>query len=342
MSEQAPPEPTTSNADAGVSFRAEMAVQNAIIGYWPHALGVVFLGLVGFFGYSQYQSWQAGHQKDTAARIATVEGQLRMDLLPLVDAPMRRVLIENRGTLSDTMRTMQTFDQERQSELMGGSPGAMQIMTTMYAAPENVQSALASTQGDLDTVILALGPLSADGKAKITAAADELVAIGNETHGGESTAAFVEAAEFYRLVGAIEPRKAALTQVATNGTGVLAYSAQLALAHVQLDSGDVDGAVAAIRKIGETKDTTLAQDALLEIGHVYESVGRTPDAIAIYDEFITKYPMAPQVAGVTAQKLRLSGPTAAATPAPEAPAPDAPTPETPAPAPEVAPPGTGG
>ena len=72
-------EPLESNIpqpDAGAAFRAEMALQNAILGYWKHVVAIVAIGLLGVLIYGQYQSWAQAQQRGFADAIAAAQSDL--------------------------------------------------------------------------------------------------------------------------------------------------------------------------------------------------------------------------------------------------------------------------
>ncbi len=62
--------------DAGVAFRAEMAVSDFALRYWPYAVGLAGFALVSALIYGQYAQLYVAGQRDTTAAIADVERDL--------------------------------------------------------------------------------------------------------------------------------------------------------------------------------------------------------------------------------------------------------------------------
>jgi tetratricopeptide (TPR) repeat protein len=70
--------------DAGVFFRAEMALSNLVLGYWKLGAALVAVVLVAALLYGQYYTWVQRGQKEVAAAIFDVERKLE---LPLAELP---------------------------------------------------------------------------------------------------------------------------------------------------------------------------------------------------------------------------------------------------------------
>jgi tetratricopeptide (TPR) repeat protein len=75
-------------ADAGVGFRVEMFLTNALLGYWKHLVAVVVAGLLGILVWGQYSDWYTGGQRASTAQIAQALARLPADVqqLPLIVA----------------------------------------------------------------------------------------------------------------------------------------------------------------------------------------------------------------------------------------------------------------
>ena len=71
-----PQDPNIPNPDAGVAFRAEMAAQNFVLGYWKHGVALVVLILFGVFVYGQYSTMQLAAQRGYAEQIAEAQKSL--------------------------------------------------------------------------------------------------------------------------------------------------------------------------------------------------------------------------------------------------------------------------
>lgn len=61
---------------AGLAFRAEMWLMDALLGYWMYLLGIVGVVLIAAFFYGQYSNWARTQQRNTARDIAKIEAKL--------------------------------------------------------------------------------------------------------------------------------------------------------------------------------------------------------------------------------------------------------------------------
>lgn len=166
--------------------------------------------------------------------------------------------------------------------------------------------------------------------------ADKLVELGDkllamsQTRGGTSAAeAALDAAELFRLAKNAEKRRAALTRASEAGPGAIAFTARMALAHLELEGGNGDAALTALRQLATDPDAFLAQQATLDLGLALEHLGQKEEAGRVYADFLVKWPDAASAGEVKTRQAALDANSAA--PAPAA-APADPTPATAPPA----------
>jgi hypothetical protein len=93
---QTPEDLSLPSHDAGVLFRAEMASQNFVLGYWKLIVGVVVAGLACILVYGQYASWDKGRQQAYAADVAKIEIRVT-EILPMLEYDPSQVTPEDLG-----------------------------------------------------------------------------------------------------------------------------------------------------------------------------------------------------------------------------------------------------
>ncbi len=292
-----------------------MAFQNVVMGYWPHALGLLLAVLGGFFIYGQYDNWKVDGQKTTTAQIAAQQSQLQQALAEKVDPVTRKLLSSAGWNVYAAMSRVQGMQPDEQMALIS-APGFGHLMPLLYG-----QSAMGADleRGDaLDATLLVLGDLDDETKALVVEAADRFAAIGAGSTGTASAQAYVQAAELYRVAGTAEQRSKALEQVIARGDGPMKYAASVTVAGTQADGGDVQGAVTRLRAFENDPDRFVAQDSLAQCGTLLETAGRTPEALDIYTKFLEKYPDTRMAVEIRARMERLgatpTAPTAPTTP----------------------------
>lgn len=96
--------------DAGLLFRAEMAAQNFVLGYWKALVGAVVIGLVGVLLYGQYDSWYKGKQEGVASEIVRVELRAR-EALGIAAYDPSMLTDEQRASLRTTADELVTIGQ---------------------------------------------------------------------------------------------------------------------------------------------------------------------------------------------------------------------------------------
>lgn len=318
MADQTAPEAV--RPDAGTGFRLEMAVQNALLGYWRHAFGALLAVLGVFFAYGQYSSWQLAGQQAIAAQISDAESELQDKVVDRIDPATRKLMVRSGWSIQGAFQLLQMMKPEQQMEYIV-APGVSRLVGIKDQPPQ-VEQMLSQSDG-LDTALFILGEPDEATRADLAAGANRLVAIGATSTGPASAAAYVEAADLYRRVGDSAKRKSALEQAASRGDGAIRHGARLGLAHMASDAGDVDGAIALLKVAETDEDPFLAQDAAIQLGKALEFAGRKDEAIAEYAAFITKWPDVPLAVEVKARQTRLGVVPAAPAEAP------APTPGTP-------------
>lgn len=118
--------------------------------------------------------------------------------------------------------------------------------------------------------------------------ADALMAV--DARGMAKSEALLKAAELYRLAEQPEKQRSTLELAAGASEGVLAYAADAAIANLDLEAGDGDAATARLRRLMDSEQGFLAQQAALDLALMYEHLDRTADARAVYDEFTARFP----------------------------------------------------
>jgi hypothetical protein len=80
------PELALPKAEAGLTFRAEMAATNLLLGYWRHLLLLLVAGLLAVLVWGQWNQWVERQQRGWSAKIAEIERKLPAELPMLPDA----------------------------------------------------------------------------------------------------------------------------------------------------------------------------------------------------------------------------------------------------------------
>lgn len=78
-------------ADAGLLFRAEVALTHFFLGYWRHLLVAVVLGLLTALGVGQYQGWRVRTERHASAVVA--------DAMDALGAPL--IVVAQRVAMAD-------------------------------------------------------------------------------------------------------------------------------------------------------------------------------------------------------------------------------------------------
>lgn len=137
-------------------------------------------------------------------------------------------------------------------------------------------------------------------------AADALVSAAQAGSGAAAADAYLQAAELYRLAGDTAQQRVALEGASAEGTGVIAYSAEIALANLDLES-DVDAGIARFESLQSSKPDYLGQQATLALAGALESLDRWDEALAAYDRYLATWPQAPNVDDVQDLRSKAAG-----------------------------------
>jgi len=156
-----------------------------------------------------------------------------------------------------------------------------------------------------------LGPTRAFGGAEhddedLAEAAAELEEVAGESRGAARTEALLKAAELYRLVGDSEAQRRALEAASASAEGVMAYGVQSSLANLDLEADDGDAALERLRDLAK-RDDGLGEQAMLDLGRAYETLGQDEEARKVYDEFETQWPESTRLDEVRERKKALAG-----------------------------------
>lgn len=152
-----------------------------------------------------------------------------------------------------------------------------------------------------------LAPLDDATKAKFTASAEAMAAIGAASTDAASAEAWTSAAELYKITGDNEKRLAALVQASSKTSGVLRFTLEMSIAHLELDTGKADEAVVRLKSLVADANPYFAQEAALDLGAVYESQSKNPEALAVYADFLQKWPEAPGAKKAQERQTALGG-----------------------------------
>lgn len=163
---------------------------------------------------------------------------------------------------------------------------------------------------DLDGSVLDLGYMQASGQpldeAGIRSAAEQLLTL--DASGAGGTEARMKAAELFRLVGDTDQQRSALEFVAAQGIAPYAQLAEAALANLDLEAGDQEAAIARLEKLSTSgAEGYLREQALLDLGLVFEHLDRKDDARSTYDRFLETWPSSPRVEQVRQRRDGLAG-----------------------------------
>ena len=135
-------------------------------------------------------------------------------------------------------------------------------------------------------------------------AAERMEAVAGASSGTGSVEASLKAAEIYRLADATDKRRVALEAAAGESEGLLQYAAQSALASLDLESGNGEGAIRRYELLQEG-DGFLARRATIDLGLALEHLGRRDEAATVFDTFLSRWPDAPGASQVRAHRDRV-------------------------------------
>lgn len=153
---------------------------------------------------------------------------------------------------------------------------------------------------------LSAANLGDEQRASAREAADQLAEVGKGAEGSAAAEAWLKAAEYYRIAGEGAQRRAALQAAVPHAQGLLRYSAEGAIASLDLEEGKGQDAVGRLRALSQELDGYLAEQASFDLASTLEHLGNTGEAIAAYNSFITTYPESAWVEEATARKTRLA------------------------------------
>jgi tetratricopeptide (TPR) repeat protein len=167
-------------------------------------------------------------------------------------------------------------------------------------------AAVEETLPDMVRFGLSGANLSDDDRTAARDVADKLSEIGKGAEGSAAAEAWLKAAEYYRIAGEGAQRRAALEAAVPHAEGLLRYSAEGAIASLDLEEGKGEDAVARLRSLSAEMDGYLAEQAAFDLGSTLEHLGDSAGAIEAYNSFITTYPESSFVEEATTRKTRLA------------------------------------
>lgn len=174
-------------------------------------------------------------------------------------------------------------------------------------------SAIADVESDLPGGILELAASRAglSGKAldapQAAEAASKILGIAEGASGTARIEGALKAAELFRLAGDNAGRRRALEAGREGATGVLRYAVLSGLASLDLEENKPDEALSLLRELQREEDF-LARRATLDLAATLEALERPGEAAKTYDEYLAKWPAAPDRADVEARRAKVSGP----------------------------------
>jgi len=134
---------------------------------------------------------------------------------------------------------------------------------------------------------------------------DTLMQLAGSSSGSAVLEALMKAAEVYRIAGASNQQRQALEEALPLARGPLQYAVVAALANMDLEQGEGDAAVSRLKGLTSHEDAYLARRASEDLGLALEYLNRSSEAAALYDEFLTKWPEAPEAEAIRVRQSRL-------------------------------------
>ncbi|NCG22498.1 MAG: hypothetical protein GWP91_26070 [Rhodobacterales bacterium] len=191
--------------------------------------------------------------------------------------------------------------------LVWGEYGGMVRGEQRHASAE-----LAKVEATLPGEVMQLPAMHEQGtpgadEASLVAAAVKMTELAIQTDRAASVEASLKAAEIYRIADKPVERRVALEAARAHASGVLLYSAEAALAALDLEEGNGDGAVKRYRALMGGGDTYLAQQATVDLGLALEHLDRKEEALTVYDDFLVKWPESTRTEHVASRKAGLGG-----------------------------------
>ncbi|MBX2801138.1 MAG: tetratricopeptide repeat protein [Myxococcales bacterium] len=187
-----------------------------------------------------------------------------------------------------------------------------QYITYVQRTQRGMTAEIAKLESELPTSVEVLARAKSFGidageDGELEKVADDLVTHAEGCWGASRAEALLKAAEIYRTLDNTEKRRNALSQAVDGAEGVMAFAAQGALANLELELGEHDEAVTRLRDLKRSQDGFLAQQAALDLGLALEQIGRSDEAVQVYDEFLSEWPESPKLSEVQERRKRVSG-----------------------------------
>ena len=230
--------------EAGVIFRAEMASQNFILGYWKVLVGIVVAVLVAILVYGQYTGYVRNQQRGFAADIAKIE-------VPITDIQRTLAMAPSEVVESDRTRLQTAAESLMAVGASAWGPAAAEA----YMKAAELHRMLGNTEAQLAAY-----------EAAIPAA-----------EGDVEFAAKAARAALLLDTGANEASVAAWQELANGNDGFLGEFALVQLARTQEAIGDTAGAIASYERF---MSTYTESNRLTEISAARAALGAAPMAPA--------------------------------------------------------------
>jgi tetratricopeptide (TPR) repeat protein len=165
------------------------------------------------------------------------------------------------------------------------------VLRTQRAISAEISDALAELPGELHQLPAILETGIGDVKPEdISKVALALQQIASDKRGPAKVEALLKAAEIYRVLHDQESQRSVLQIAASEAKGALAYASHSALANLDLEQGDGEGAIARFKDLRIHSEGFFAQQATMDLALALEHLGKKEEAKQTYLEFLTAWP----------------------------------------------------
>jgi tetratricopeptide (TPR) repeat protein len=165
------------------------------------------------------------------------------------------------------------------------------VLRTQRAISADIAATLNELPGELHELPAILETGIGDVKPEaIRAVAAKLQEIAADKKGTARVEALLKAAEIYRVINDTDAQRAVLDIAAGQSKGALAYASHSALANLDLEQGNGDGAVARFEKLRADSQGFFAQQATMDLALALEHLGKHTEAQQLYSDFLTSWP----------------------------------------------------
>ncbi len=157
--------------------------------------------------------------------------------------------------------------------------------------------AIAKIESRLDVPVAGLAyqqaagqPLDQEELAKAAAALEAI-----DAYGAGRCEADLKAAEIYRLLERPADQRRVLERVEAEGIEPFAYLATSSLANLDLEEGASERAIERLTRLMQSHQGFLGEQAALDLGMVYEHLGKQDEARQVYLQFEERWSNSPRL-----------------------------------------------